>query len=130
MQFEFEGREWVYDPSKLNVATATAIKHHTGLGLKGWNEAVEELEPDAIQALYWTIREQNGVAGDIAALEFSIPDFIAAFTLARVAEVKTELERLEREAARNPKGTASGPRRGSTRKPTRTSAAPATSTST
>ena len=129
MQFEFEDKTYTYDPAGLDVRTAMVIKVHTGHGLKSWNEAVQELEPDAVQALFWAVKQQNGEPCEIASLNFSIPDFMAAFETAFLADTKAQLEKTLREEKANPKAGGSGPRRASTRKPTRTSAATAPSTS-
>jgi len=98
MEFEFEGRKWSYDPSVIDVASAIVIKGHTGHGLRSWSVAVDDWDPAAIQALYWVVKHQNGERCEIASLNFSIGDFMEAFTPAmvawKVAEVTDKLEEL------------------------------------
>lgn len=122
MEFDFQGRHYLYDPARMDVRTAMAIKLHTGFGLLSWQNAVMDMDPAAVQALLFAVKAQNGEPCDIATLEFPILEFIEVFSQARLAEVQAAMARRAsgQEAGSDPKGGSGRPPRARTRKPTPT----------
>lgn len=101
---KFEGGEYQYETIEITVKQAKVIKAHTGLGLVSWSAAIDdELDADSVQALFWVVRDQNGVTEPpIDSLNFAIPKFIAAY---RAADA--EAIRAAKKATTAPKATGS-----------------------
>jgi hypothetical protein len=76
---EWDGKTYSYEVHKITVAAAIAIKLHTGLGLKSWAKAVDDWDPQAVQALLFAMKQQNGEPVVIADLEFDLTGFMTAF---------------------------------------------------
>lgn len=119
MLIKFQGAEYQYEAGGITVKEAIAIKAHTGHGLKTWSSAVDDMDPESIQALFWVIRSRNGQIGEpIESLDFPIVEFLdayfAAFNEAAKAtkrtapapKAPTASARSERRASSKPARTA------------------------
>lgn len=92
----FEDQDYTLDLDEIDVAQARHIKRQTGMSLLAFQEALQEVDPDALVAAYWLMMAQNSKAVDMNRVNFKIVKFAAALDDAG-----------KREAAENP--TAEGP---------------------
>ena len=71
MLVSFEGTDYEFDLEGMSVTEALYIKRQKKLTPKGLLQGLEELDPEALQALYWLMLKQNGTVQDI----HKLPDF-------------------------------------------------------
>jgi hypothetical protein len=91
MNIDFEGREYTLDLDDITVAQAKVIKVHRQLTLKGLSEGLNELDPDALVAVYWLMRVQSGDTGiDIDRIDFPAIKFAEAVAKAATTEQEAE----------------------------------------
>ena len=102
MKIDWNGKLYNYDPNAIDVRQAMGIWSHTGLGLVSWESAVKDMRPDALVALVWVMKQQNGEVCAINELEFELIPFMRAMSDA----IKKELEEIEREEEDAPKDSA------------------------
>lgn len=79
MRFSWEGREYLWDFSRITVSQAIVITNHTGQGLTSWQTACEQMDPKSLQALLWAVKAQNGEKCEIGSLDFPMMQFVEAF---------------------------------------------------
>lgn len=84
---EWEGKTYQYSPSLIDIRTAIAIKDYTGLGMRSWERAVDDADPQALQCLLFAIKAQAGERVPIASLEFSPVEFFAEINRAALEAV-------------------------------------------
>lgn len=60
LEIEWEGASYTYDAEMIDYATAAEIKRAFGYGLKSWNKAVDDMDPDALCGLMYALKVQNG----------------------------------------------------------------------
>ena len=87
MQFEWDGSTWYYDDRKVTVSVAGIIKKETGLNWPvDFAEALQSMDPNAIQALMWLVRQQNGRVEQISEVDGPIVPFMEAYAAGLTAE--------------------------------------------
>jgi hypothetical protein len=88
MQIEYDSKTYEFDFEEIDVLQAKAIKAATHMTIKGWEEALKEADPDAIQALWWLILVQNGhnPKSDPASVNAKIVPLARAFSAAQKAD--------------------------------------------
>lgn len=93
MQIVFDGNEYVLDLDDITVAQAKVIKVHRGMTLKALSEGLNELDPDALVAVYWLMRIQSGDVGvDIDRADFKAIRFAEAVAKASEAEAEGQAQ--------------------------------------
>jgi len=85
---EWEGKEYAYDPSHIDVKSGIKIEEYTGLPLMQWEQAVFSCSPKALVAFCWEMKRQAGEIVQIQTLNFSPVDLHAAFMKAVTAELE------------------------------------------
>lgn len=88
MKINFEDQEWSLDLNDITVAQAKVIKSHRGLTLKALSQGLDELDPDALVALYWLMKVQSGAAANIDNVDFPALKFALAVGEAASAEAE------------------------------------------
>jgi hypothetical protein len=78
MNVHFEDADFELDIEAMTLAQARAIKKQTGLTIRGLIAGLEDFDPDAMAALYWLMKVQNGVAVDIHKINFDVLKFAEA----------------------------------------------------
>jgi hypothetical protein len=71
MKLVVEGQAYEFDQGRLTVKEARLIKGATGFTVNAWQQALGELDADAVAALVWLLRRRNGELG----LAFDDVDF-------------------------------------------------------
>lgn len=94
MIIEFEDQEWKLDLDEVDVMQARVIKRETGMTLLDLEEALERIDPDAMVALYWLMKNQNGVTVNMSKVNFGLVKFGKAVMAAQIQAAE--------EAAANP----------------------------
>jgi hypothetical protein len=87
----FEDRDWTLDLDEIDLAQARYIHRNCGMTLLKLQEGLSEVNPEAMAALYWLMKTQNGVAVDLAKINFSIVKFGSAIADASERERAQEL---------------------------------------
>lgn len=129
MQINWDDKKYLYDPTKIDVATAMVIRERSGgWGLKTFAQHVDDWDPLAAQLLLFAIKRQNGEPCDPLQLEFDVPRFMSEVTRASLEELNAQVTAgLDAEGKKKASPSKAGA--GRTRKKTPTSATTATSTS-
>lgn len=91
MKVHFEDRDWDFDIDEVTVSQARQIKRQTGLTLMKLQEGLTEADADSLVALYWLMKNQNGVAIDMNKAEFGIVKFSSALADAAEKQVADDL---------------------------------------
>lgn len=87
MKIDFENNVYDLDLDDITVAQAKVIKVHRQLTLKTLSDGLNELDPDALVAIYWLMRIQSGDTGiDIDRVDFKAVRFAEAIAKAAQAE--------------------------------------------
>jgi len=80
-------RDWVYSDSEVTTAQAVILKKETGLLWPvGWAEAMQQSDPEAIQAMMWLVVSQSGQQCQISDVSGSILGFLEAYNAAYQVE--------------------------------------------
>lgn len=91
MVIEFEGQTYDFDFEKaLDVNRARYIKRMLGFTVKGLRDAIQDLDPDALVAIYYLMKAEANQAVDVNKVNFNIAKFGEAF------------DKAAEEAAENP----------------------------
>lgn len=109
MIIEWEGREYDYDPARIDVGDGMVVKQHTGCGMRSFEKGVDDGDPACLQALLWIIKKQNGEKiANPRMLNFSLHDFYAAVMRGFIAYAIEEAQRNGEavEETLDPTGTA------------------------
>lgn len=75
MLVNFEGKDYTFDIEALDVSEARTIKRQTGLTVRKLMDGLEDLDPDAMVALYWLMLKQNGTMTDPNKVNFPLLKF-------------------------------------------------------
>lgn len=87
MEIQWEGRTWQYQDRAVTVSMCRIIKSETGLRWPSeFGEAIGKMDPDAVAALMWLVKTQNGVQATIGDQDGSPLDFLEAYGKAAQAE--------------------------------------------
>lgn len=82
----FEDRDWSLDLDEIDVPQARIIYRQTGKTLLELQQGLENVDPECMVALYWLMKNQNGVTVDMNKVNFKIVKFGAAVIQALVRE--------------------------------------------
>jgi hypothetical protein len=91
MDIEWQGERYSYEPEAIDYATAVAIKKHTGWGLRTWGRECEDVNADAMNALWFAVQRQNGHEPRIQDCEVPPIQFFEAVASARKEATDREL---------------------------------------
>lgn len=86
MLVQFEGKEYQFDLEEIDVNQARYIKRHTGMTLLQLEEGLENVDAEAMAALYWLMLAQNGSVVDLQKINFKVVAFGKAISAAQRAE--------------------------------------------
>jgi hypothetical protein len=75
MKVHFEDEDFELDLDEIDVMQARIIKRQTGLTLAGLQKGLSEVDPDCMVALYWLMKNQNGVTVDMNKVNFKVVKF-------------------------------------------------------
>lgn len=92
MLVHFEDQDFQFDLEAMDLSQARYIKRQTGLTVKGLMEGLQEFDGDALVALYWLMKQQNGVAVDVHKVNFPVFKFAEALSKALDAESESEAD--------------------------------------
>jgi len=80
MKIFWQGRDWYYDDRNVTVSVAKIVTNETGLMWpRDFADALTVMNPTAIQALMWLVRQQNGYQERIDDVDGSIVEFLEAY---------------------------------------------------
>lgn len=82
LEITMNGEDYSLELEKITVLQAKVIKTSTGLTLKGLEDALEDIDPDALRALYWLMLVQSGRPIPIERVDFVVMDFAEALSKA------------------------------------------------
>jgi hypothetical protein len=99
MKVEYEGKIYDMDLEEITVNQAKIIKVHTGLTLKGLEDALAEGDADGLRALFWLMLENSGEHQSIDSVDFKIVKFANAVQAATKAENEAKAARPGPKAA-------------------------------
>jgi len=83
----FEEQDYNFDIEDLSLSQARSIFRQTGLTVKGLMDGLNEMDPEALAALYWLMLAQNGTVTDINKVNFKVMKFAEALGKAFEDEV-------------------------------------------
>jgi hypothetical protein len=93
VKIDFEGREWDFDPDRMDVRQATVLYMTYQLTIEQYGDGYDALDQRVYHFAYWLMLQQNGVVKPIAECNPQVIEFIAAVTKARVAADKADEEK-------------------------------------
>lgn len=67
-----DGQVYEYDAGKLMISEAMEVWEKTRLTLRQWNGALEEMDPRAVKALIYLLKQRAGERPDWNTLEFDL----------------------------------------------------------
>lgn len=70
--FTVAGTEYEFDQNKLALTEAIAVKKTTGLTVKSFQEGLQEMDPEALQAMVWLARKRAGEAIRLQDVDFDV----------------------------------------------------------
>lgn len=70
--FTVAGTEYEFDQNKLALIEAIAIKKAIGLTVKSFQEGLQEMDPEALQAMVWLARKRAGEAIRLQDVDFDV----------------------------------------------------------
>ena len=76
----FEDQEFELDIEELTLNQALYIYRQAKMSVRDLMVGLQDLNPDAMAALYWLMLDQNGKRADIGKLNFKILAFAAALS--------------------------------------------------
>lgn len=94
----FNNKSYILDLDEMNVEEARIIKKYAALTLKGLQDGLAELDPDAMTCLYWLMLRQAGEDHSIERVTFKILKFAEAVGEAQEAEANKLIEEAARRA--------------------------------
>jgi hypothetical protein len=100
MIVEYDGKKYEFDMDEITVQQAKIIKTYCGLNMATISDALEEADPDAMAALFWLMKQQNGERVQIQTVDFKLLKFANALNEASERESKEKEELEIREAQR------------------------------
>ena len=86
MLVQFQDEEYQFDIEALDLSEARYIKRNAGLSVKQLMDAVGEIDPEALAAIYWLMLKQSGKVQDISKLNFPVLKFAEALAAAFASE--------------------------------------------
>ena len=92
MQVHFEDQDFQFEIEDIDVSQSRHIYKQTGLSVRGLLDGLKEINPDALVALYWLMKAQNGTVVDMGKVNFPILRFAAALGDGLDAEKKEQAE--------------------------------------
>jgi hypothetical protein len=99
MLINWDGTDYLYDDRRVKVSQAAIIKRETGLDWPmEFAEAIGKLNPDAVRAMMWLVRLQNGHIERIEDVDGSVMEFLEAYSKGVEAE-------LAKQAAKDAEGS-------------------------
>ena len=70
--FTVGGTEYEFDQNKLALIEAIAIKKAIGLTVKSFQEGLQAMDPEALQAMVWLARKRAGEAIRLQDVDFDV----------------------------------------------------------
>jgi len=72
LYFTLDDREYEFDQNRLALSEAIAVKRANGLTVRGLQEGLQDMDPDALQAMVWLAKRRAGDAVRMVDIEFDI----------------------------------------------------------
>ena len=98
MKIEYEGETLEFDLEEITLQQATVMYKQLGLTLLKLDTGLIEGNPDALRAVYWLIRTQQGDKVDINEVDFKI------VKLSNAIQTAVDKENAEKEATKEADG--------------------------
>lgn len=108
MKVRFEGRDWELGLSDIDLKPAIVIQGYMGMSINKWVDSLNDKadedggitwsaadQPEYLKslgALYWLMKQQNGVHYPIADTNFPVGAFSQAMAEAQAAEAAAQIE--------------------------------------
>ena len=103
MLVKFDDKEYNFDLDEISRSEAGYIKRHTGMTLMALQKALDDVDPDALAAIYWLMQKQDGKATDIDRLDFKAVKLANALVAATLEAVEKAQEKGDDPKEKNPK---------------------------
>lgn len=85
MLIHFEDQDYQFEFT-FDLSQSRHIKRVTGLTPRKLIEGLREIDPDAVAAVYFLMKAQNGVAVDMNKINFDVMKFTTAYADAEARE--------------------------------------------
>lgn len=108
MRFNWNGRDWSYDPEAVTTRDVATIRAHTGHGVLSWTSSILTLDEKSVEALAWLVFKQNQAEVPIDSVDVAMLPLVDAYITALGAESKAAAEKAKREADKAPKARRKG----------------------
>lgn len=84
MIINFEGRRYDFDVDRISVGEFREVKRKYKMTVRQWQEALTDIDPDALTVLYWLMLRQDGQQNEPLGdhLDFPLATLAAAFAAA------------------------------------------------
>lgn len=82
MIVHFEDQDYSLDFAEIDLRQARYLKNNTGLTIHKLRDGLKEFDPDALAAIFWLMKAQNGKVADISKVNFKIFEFWEALAQA------------------------------------------------
>lgn len=87
LHIKYEDKEYTFDLEEITLSQARIMKDRCDLTLMGLEEGLGNGDPDAMRAMYWLMKCQNGEPEDIDRVDFKVVKFARAIDAAQKDEV-------------------------------------------
>lgn len=98
MQITYLGTEYSFDVQKVTVDEWRELKRKYKMSPKGFQDGLDEADPDSYTFAYWVMLRQNGQGGQLTLGDHLKPDIIALNSAFGEA-AQAEAERAQAEEA-------------------------------
>lgn len=72
MIIKVAGVAYDYDAGKLMISEAMEIKQRTGMNLQAWQQGLEDMDPFAVKALVYLLKQRAGEGPSWDTLDFDL----------------------------------------------------------
>lgn len=106
MKVEYDGQEYTLDLDEIDVKQARTMQTHAGLTLGTLGEKLNDMDTDAMTAVFWLMLQQSGKGMPFDQVNFKVIPFATA--IGEAFEAEQEAEKAAAKAAGKP--AKSGPK--------------------
>jgi hypothetical protein len=69
---KLDGQSWMFDEDDITIQDAYMLKSVTGMGLRGFFEGLQDMDPQCLQALVWFLRRKAGEQVQMDEVNFKV----------------------------------------------------------
>lgn len=72
LHFTHNGKDYEFDRNKLALTEAISLKKASGFTVRGFQDGLNDLDPEALQAMVWLAKQRAGEAVRMQDIDFEI----------------------------------------------------------